>query len=143
MFKKSDNHMARNNDMDAGIHNQIAKGTIIKGDIQTEGVIRIDGTLDGSIVSKGKIVVGPTGRITGEIKCQSANISGVVDGNIVVDELLSLQASAKLNGEVSPGKLSIEPGALFNANCKMGGVVKEMNHGDQKKRLAEADERTA
>ncbi|MGD1846281.1 MAG: polymer-forming cytoskeletal protein [Salibacteraceae bacterium] len=132
--------MARNNDTDAGIHNQIAKGTVIKGDIQTDGVIRIDGTLDGSIVSKGKIVVGPTGRITGEIKCQSANISGVIDGKITVGELLSLQASAKLNGEVVTDKLSIEPGALFNANCKMGGVVKEINHGDKKKRLIEAEQ---
>lgn len=123
-------------DSDFGAHNQIAKGTQLKGDIKTEGVLRIDGTLVGNIESTGKVVVGPTGRIDGSIRCTSANISGEVKAKLIVKELLHLQASAKVNGELTVGKLAIEPGATFSGSCSMGGVIKEMTREEQKE-LAE------
>ncbi|MEM9024379.1 MAG: polymer-forming cytoskeletal protein [Bacteroidota bacterium] len=119
--------MARTTETENGSHNQIAKGTVISGDIKTEGVIRIDGTLTGSIDSKGKVVIGPTGRIEGNVYCENANIQGELKGKIEVSGLLSLQATAKLSGDVITSKLSIEPGAIFSATCQMGGVVKELN----------------
>ena len=109
-----------------GHHNQIAKGTRIQGDIKTEGVLRIDGTLIGSVESTGKLVVGPSGKIEGSIRCNSANISGEVKAKIIVKELLALQASAKLQGEITTGKLAIEPGATFSGSCSMGGVIKDI-----------------
>lgn len=127
---------SKNSEADFGAHNQIAKGTRVQGDIKTEGVLRVDGTLVGSIDSTGKVVVGPSGRIEGSIRCASANISGEVKAKVIVKELLELKASAKLHGDITVGKFSIEPGAVFSGTCSMGGVVKEMSH-EEKQVLAE------
>lgn len=126
----------KNTDGEFGTHNQIAKGTSIQGDIKTEGVLRIDGTLEGSIESTGKVVVGPSGKINGSITCTSSNISGEVRAKVIVKDLLELQASAKLHGEITVGKLSIQPGATFSGTCSMGGVVKELSR-EEKQQLAE------
>jgi cytoskeletal protein CcmA (bactofilin family) len=128
MISKSNKHQ----DNEFGAHNQIAKGTHIQGDIRTEGVLRVDGTLLGSVESTGKVVVGPTGRIEGSITCTSANVSGEVKAKLIVKDLLQLQASAKLHGEITVGKLAIEPGATFTGTCSMGGVVKELSRDERK-----------
>ncbi len=91
--------------------NKIINGTTFKGDIISNGDFRIDGTLKGSLTSKGKLVVGPTGNIEGEIKCRNAEVFGKVTAKIEVDELLSLRASANLSGDVVYNKIAIEAGA--------------------------------
>ena len=129
----------KNSEADFGAHNQIAKGTRIQGDIKTEGVLRVDGTLIGSIESTGKVVVGPNGKIEGSITCASANVSGEVKAKFIVKELMHLQASAKLHGDITVGKLAIEPGATFSGTCSMGGVVKELTREERQ----ELSEKTA
>jgi cytoskeletal protein CcmA (bactofilin family) len=99
--------------------NMIGKGTSIKGDIRSDGDFRVDGVLHGSIQSNGKIVVGVSGSIEGDITCQNADFSGQVKAVIRVKELLSLKATSKVNGEVHTGKLAIEPGAKFSGTCNM------------------------
>ena len=131
------NTRSQNGDGEFGAHNQIAKGTKFQGDIITEGVLRVDGTLIGSIESSGKLVVGPSGRIEGSIKCTSANISGEVKAKVVVKELLTLQASSKLQGDITTGKLAIEPGAMFSGTCSMGGVVKDISREEEQQSVAE------
>lgn len=105
--------------------NMISKGTSIKGDVRSDGDFRIDGTLLGSIQSTGKIVVGTTGTIEGEINCQNADISGTVKATLRVKELLSLKATSKVYGDVYTGKLAIEPGAVFTGTCNMGDSVEQ------------------
>lgn len=129
----------KNTDGEFGAHNQIAKGTQIQGDIKTEGVLRVDGSLKGSIESTGKVVVGPSGSIEGSIVCSSANIAGNVKAKIQVKELMHLQASARLHGDITVGKLAIEPGATFSGTCSMGGVVKELTREERR----EISEKTA
>ncbi len=99
--------------------NMLGAGTTIKGDIQSNGDFRIDGTLIGSIQSKGKIVVGQTGHVEGEVVCSNADISGQVKAQLNVAELLTLKATAKFSGEITTSKLSIEPGARFSGTCNM------------------------
>jgi cytoskeletal protein CcmA (bactofilin family) len=99
--------------------NMIGKGTSIKGDIRSDGDFRVDGILHGSIQSNGKIVVGVSGSIEGDITCQNADFSGQVKATIRVKELLSLKATSKVVGEVHTGKLAIEPGARFSGTCNM------------------------
>lgn len=99
--------------------NMLGAGTTIKGDIQSNGDFRVDGTLIGSIHSKGKIVIGETGNVDGEIVCNNADISGKVKAQISVSELLTLKSTAKLSGEITTNKLSIEPGAKFSGTCNM------------------------
>ncbi|MBA2584083.1 MAG: polymer-forming cytoskeletal protein [Bacteroidetes bacterium] len=126
--------MARNEVSTTSI-NQIGSGTVIKGDIISNEAIRIDGTLEGSLISKGKLVIGATGIIEGEVSCQNADIWGNVQGQITVSELLSLKASSKINGDIITNKLSIEPGATFTGSCSMGGVIKDIKHGEKKEEL--------
>lgn len=125
MFKKPDT-MARNNENDGHSVNLIGTGTRIKGNINSEGDIRIDGTLIGKINSKGKVVVGSTGLVEGEINCQNADISGTVKIKITVADVLLLKPTAELSGDIITNKLAIESGATFSGTCSMGAVVKDM-----------------
>lgn len=122
--------------------NLIGAGTSIKGDVQANGDIRIDGTVTGTVTAKGKIVLGNSGYIDGEIYCKSADISGTVKGNLNVTELTHLKATAKFTGDVNTGKLAIDSGASFSGNCSMGGVIKEMQNGAAKQ-LAREQEKVA
>ncbi len=99
--------------------NLIQSGTLIKGDIESNGNIRIDGTLNGTVNARGKVILGSTGTIEGEIHCFNADIEGRVNGLIIVKELLSLKATAIVTGDIQVNKLSIEPGARFTGTCKM------------------------
>ncbi len=105
--------------------NFLGNGTTIKGDIKSNGDFRIDGYLVGSINSKGKVVVGQSGKIEGEIICQNADVSGSIHAKIVVHELLTLKASARINGDIFISKLAIEPGAKFTGSCNMNDIPKE------------------
>jgi len=100
--------------------NIISEGTSIKGDIITSGDIRIDGALTGNIDAKGKLVIGPKGKVEGEINCNNIELSGLIKGKIVVQELLNMKSSAQIIGDIIVGKLSIEPGSVFTGNCSMG-----------------------
>ncbi|MEJ6736853.1 MAG: polymer-forming cytoskeletal protein [Flavobacteriales bacterium] len=119
--------MARNNEVENPAINIIRKGTEIKGDVTCVGDIRIDGILNGTLTSEGKVVVGQSGTIEGEVMCKNADISGNIKANIIVKELLQLKASANIAGNINTNKLSIEPGANFTGTCNMGSVVKEIN----------------
>jgi cytoskeletal protein CcmA (bactofilin family) len=123
MFSKKSDQMTKNNTEFKP--NTIVEGTTIKGDVTTNGDFRIDGKLNGSIKCQGKIVVGQTGTIEGEILCQNADLSGIVNAKVTVDELLTLKSTARLKGEVNTAKLSIEPGAVFTGTCNMDGGVKK------------------
>lgn len=111
--------MAKYNEVDNTTINLISNGTDITGDIVSNGDIRIDGTLKGSLNTKGKVVIGATGKINGEVICKNSEVSGIVEGKITVGQLLNLKASSKILGDIATSKLSIEPGAKFSGNCKM------------------------
>lgn len=105
-----------------GKTNRIVEGTIIKGDIISQADFRLDGELIGNFQSKGKIVIGPAGSVSGDILCVNADIEGKFTGKIQVSELLNIKENAIIQGEVLVGKLSVEPGANFTATCKMIAV---------------------
>lgn len=111
--------MAKTIESESSPVNIITAGTKIKGDITATGDFRLDGTLEGNIQLNGKLVVGDTGVVKGNIMCQNANIIGMVDGNLSVKELLSLHATARISGDILINKLSIEPGAVFTGRCRM------------------------
>jgi cytoskeletal protein CcmA (bactofilin family) len=119
--------MAKINETDSTTINLISSGTEITGNIKSAGDIRIDGGLTGNMSTKGKVVIGPTGKIKGEIICKNSEVSGIIEGKIVVSQLLSLKSSSKIIGDISTSRLSIEPGARFTGNCKMSDY--EENEG--------------
>lgn len=101
--------------------NMIGVGTTIEGNISSSENIRFDGNLVGNLNTRGKVFIGQSGRVTGEIRCKNCEVEGVIDGKVVVEELLSLRSVSKLYGEIKTGKLAIEPGATFTGKCDMGG----------------------
>jgi cytoskeletal protein CcmA (bactofilin family) len=119
--------------------NTIGFGTVIMGDVQSKGDIRVDGTLKGSVNTSGKVVLGKEGVIEGDIICNSADISGTIKAKITVSQLLLLKATAKLKGDIITNKLSIEPGAAFTGSCSMGAVIKDIKDGGK----TEPKEKTA
>jgi cytoskeletal protein CcmA (bactofilin family) len=113
--------------------NIISEGTKIKGDIIAGGDIRIDGELNGNISAKGKLVVGTTGKIKGEIDCYNVEVSGTIQGKISASELLNMKATCQIEGDIIAGKLSVEPGSVFSGTCTMGTPKHPMNEKDKPK----------
>ena len=106
-----------------GKTNRIVGGTTIKGDIISEADFRLDGNLIGNFQSTAKLVIGASGSVSGDIICNNADIEGKFNGSIKVAEVLNVKTTASIQGEVSVGKLSVEPGADFSASCVMNTTV--------------------
>ena len=123
--------------------NLINSGTIITGEINSNGDVRIDGQLNGTINTKGKVVIGKKGKVEGVINCSNADISGEVNAKTTVSQLLLLKSTARLCGDIIINKLAIEPGANFTGKCSMGeSVVKDIKDAE-KTQPQEKQEKTA
>jgi cytoskeletal protein CcmA (bactofilin family) len=99
--------------------NIISKGTEISGNVNSQGDMRVEGQIDGSLTSKARVVIGDSGEVKGNITAHNAVISGKVIGNVLVSELLFLKSTAKIFGDIVVGKIVVENGAEFNGTCKM------------------------
>ena len=117
--------MAKNSNSDVDNINIIASGTSIKGDLKTDGVIRLNGTLEGNLETQEKLVLGQNGKVIGEVKCKNADIEGSVNGIIQVQDLLTLKKTENIQGDIITKQLSVEPGAIFTGTCKMSKKVEE------------------
>lgn len=106
--------------------NIINVATTIVGDLNSEGDMRIDGTVKGYISSKSRLVLGSTSRVEGDIKAANLELSGEVNGSIYVTELLTIKATAKINGDIVSNKLIIEAGAEFNGKCSMKNTPNQL-----------------
>ncbi|HLZ87011.1 MAG TPA: polymer-forming cytoskeletal protein [Puia sp.] len=105
----------------------IGAGTTMKGDITSNGDLRIDGTLVGNIHCSAKVVIGANGNVQGDINGQTADIMGKVTGTIKVKDLLLLKGGSTLNGNIQAAKLQIEPTANFNGECHMTAAATGSN----------------
>jgi cytoskeletal protein CcmA (bactofilin family) len=112
--------------------NVVGKNTSIVGDVKSEGDFRIDGTIEGTIETAGRVVIGALGSVMGKIVCENADIEGKFSGELLVNNLLTLKATAKISGEVIISKLLVEPGAEFNATCIMKESVRELQNEQTK-----------
>lgn len=113
-------------------NNSLVAGTRIEGTIHTESDIRIDGNVTGSVYSKGKVIIGASGVIDGEIECVNAVIEGTFKGKLVVSELLQVKESALVEGDVHTAKLIVNAGSTFNVTCRMGAQrAKELKRDDK------------
>ena len=100
--------------------NSLIQGTNIEGSINADKDIRIDGSLRGNLNCKGKVIIGPTGFICGEVQCENAVIEGRFEGVLLVTDVLHVKETAKVDGDVTTQKLVVQPGSVFNVKCKMG-----------------------
>lgn len=102
--------------------NIISESTKIKGDIVANDDIRIDGELTGNISAKGRLVVGPKGKIEGKVDCTTIEVSGYIKGKVTASDLLNMKETSKIEGDIIAGKLSVEPGSMFTGTCAMRGA---------------------
>lgn len=123
--------------------NVIGKGTVLEGNIETFGNIRIEGKIIGNVKSKSKIALGSSSHIDGNVIAQNADIEGEVKGRIEISDLLVLKATATVHGDIITGKLVVEPGAVFNGSCKMGAAIKDLKITDNGSRSLRAEEAKA
>lgn len=119
--------MAKFTELENNSINLLGVGTEIIGDIISNGDIRIDGSLKGNLKTKGKVVIGETGIIIGEIHCKNSDVEGKLEGKINVTELLSLKAVSSIKGDIICRKIAIEPGAKFTGNCSMTAESSSLN----------------
>lgn len=110
--------------------NHISPGTKVIGDIISVGTFRLEGELEGNLVSQAKVILSETSVLNGTLKAQNAEISGKVSGHVEVSEELVLKSTAHMDAEITTGKLVIESGAEFNGTTRMGGVVKGITPKD-------------
>lgn len=118
--------------------NQIGKGTVIHGDIETFGIIRLDGKLIGNLKTKSKAVFGQSSVVEGNVVAQNAEIEGHVTGTVSVSDVLILKATAVIDGDIVTDKLIVESGAMFNGGCKMGVKSREIKIGKEETTLLKA-----
>ena len=98
---------------------RISAGTVIKGEIISPSDIRIDGTFEGKVQTKGRVVVGETAVVKGDIICENIDLWGKVNGNVFVKDTLALMEGCHVDGNLNIKRLSVELGATFNGNCRM------------------------
>ena len=98
----------------------IGPGMIVVGECETDGTIRIEGTVQGAVRAGKAVVVGKDGVIDGDVSTQDAVISGRVNGTLVAESRLELQATCTIDGEVCARRMQLEEGAVLNGTVRMG-----------------------
>lgn len=99
----------------------ISPGSNIEGQFNSKENVRLDGKIVGDVVCENRLVMGESGIVEGTIKANEAVILGTIKGNIEVMSTLYLKASAKINGNITAKLLSVEEGAMYNGECRIGG----------------------
>ncbi len=120
------------------ISNRINHGTIVEGTIESDGDIRVEGVIRGTMRTSAKVAVGPTGLIEGDVHCKSADIEGRITGDIEVSEVLTLKSTAIVEGNIYTAKIVIENGAHFDGICNMGTKEKDIKVPHAQRQLEEA-----
>lgn len=98
---------------------RISKGACVKGDLSADSDVRVDGRVDGTLYSSGRIVVGESAKLSGNMLCENVDFWGQMDGDIFVKDVLSVKSSAVINGNIHVRRLQVEIGAQINGSCMM------------------------
>ena len=110
---------AGNNNSETGI-NRIVEGTLVEGTINSDSNLRIDGEFKGNLITKGRLVVGLKGKVSGTVNCLCCDVEGTLEGEVTVLELLSMKSSSTVQGDLYYGQLSVEAGAKALGTFRMG-----------------------
>ena len=123
-----------------GQYSKIDKNTTLRGNINAKSDIRIDGKVEGELITTGKIILGKDAQVKGKIRCANADIEGVFEGELTLSGTLILKMGSNLQGKVLIQKLIVESGAIFNASCSMHSAedgVKKLKNVDEKEKQAD------
>lgn len=122
-------NMQKTSEQGAGINDvtRISKGATINGDLISSSDIRVDGVINGKVLSDGKIVVGEQAALSGSMFCANLDFWGKMEGDIYVKDTLCIKSTATVNGNIHVHKLQVEMGAQINGTCKM---ISEQEYDD-------------
>jgi len=98
----------------------IAPGTKIVGDVETDGTLRIEGVVEGTVRAAKAVVVGKDGVVRGDIQTQDAVVGGHVEGTVVAESRLELQATCVIDGEIRARRIKLDEGGKVNGQIQMG-----------------------
>lgn len=102
----------------------IGPSVMVKGNLNSNGNIIIEGVLKGGVKTVGSVFVGDKAQITADIEAKAARIGGEVRGNLKIENGLAVTSSAKIFGDVECSSLSVEDGAIINGKCTMSKDIK-------------------
>ena len=108
----------------------LGSGTVLEGTFSFEGIVRMDGTFRGDIISGETLVIGSTAVMDCNIKVKNVEINGEIRGSIIASQRIDLHSSAKVYGSIEAPIITMEDGAFFDGVCKM---VIENNSPDVRK----------
>lgn len=113
--------------------NTVNEGTSMTGDLTAESDIRIDGSINGNLNCKAKVIIGPKGSIDGEVICENAVIEGIFNGKLTVKDMLSIKETAKVTGNVITRKVAMMAGCDFEGTVTTKGEVDSRSSGQNGK----------
>ena len=116
-----------------GSNNIIGEGSVLKGNLNSSGNVRLEGKVIGDLSSSSKVACGETSIVDGNVMAENAEIAGKVTGKVTVSELLILKSTASIHGDISTSNLIIESGANFNGACSMGKEIIEEDDSNNEK----------
>ena len=111
--------MARHIDPNLNAISRVSTETVIKGEIFSKNDIRIDGTFEGKIYSEGKVVVGESAKVIGDIICRNVDFWGTIQGSMYVRDTLSLKDGCHVKADLHVRRIMLELGTSFNGTCEM------------------------
>lgn len=125
------------------INTILGNGAEFQGDFTTEGSARVDGAVDGNVKASGTLIIGATGRITGNIEVEAAVVGGEVQGNIAASERVELTATAKVLGDISTKVIVIDEHAIFQGRCDMNQDVSSLKRSKVVAKAGKAGKKSA
>ena len=119
MLKRKEFFGGNTSNTDSTEFNKILSGTEFTGDIVSDSNIQIEGDIIGNVSCSGKVLIGSSGKLKGNLVCVNAEIDGTVHGELTVENLLTMRSTARIKGDIQATKLTIEEGAYFEGACVM------------------------
>lgn len=101
----------------------VAPGMCVKGDLETNGVVKVEGRIEGSVSAARQVLVAKGGEVSGQIRTKEAVIGGSVSGPIIAEERIEIQNTARINGDLSTKRILLHEGGEVNGELKMSGTV--------------------
>ncbi len=109
--------------MEGGVNTFIGRDSVINGEVEVEGGLRVDGRIKGDVKASDTVIVGAEGVIEANIDTKVAIVGGNVSGIITALEKLELQSKSVVVGEIITKNLVVEQGAVFHGKCNMKEIT--------------------
>ena len=121
------------------IHTLLGKGTLWKGEIHAgQNSLRIEGNVEGNILSEGEVTIAPTGDVKGTIEAKHLIVTGRVLGVFRIQECLEIHGTGYVEGDVEVGSLVVDEGGTLQGNCTRRGVQK-LERAEEKEKVKEKE----